>query len=155
MYSSLRILLPPNASPLLTSSRFAHTWAPPRWSLSRRRCCSGLGPKVSWCRGISCRRMEVVYHRYPGAVSGFCGPVLDAVTPDLPAGLTARPLTPTDLDAAYAVYSGAEVEDSGHLAIEPEDIAGDWARPSFDLATDSIGVFDGERLIGAAEVTTG
>jgi len=74
---------------------------------------------------------------------------------DLPPGLTARPLTPADLDAVYAVYAGAEVEDAGHLAIEPEDIAGDWARPSFDLATDSIGVFDGERLVGAAEVTTG
>ena len=74
---------------------------------------------------------------------------------DLPPGLTARPLAPADLDAVYAVYAGAEVEDAGHLAIEPEDIAGDWARPSFDLATDSIGVFDGERLVGAAEVTTG
>ena len=75
------------------------------------------------------------------------------MTTDLPAGLTARPLTPADLDAAYAVYAAAEVEDAGHLAIEPEDIAGDWARPSFDLATDSIGVFDGDRLVGAAEVT--
>jgi len=75
------------------------------------------------------------------------------VTNDLPPGLTARPLTTDDLDAAFAVYSGAELEDSGHLALEPEDIAGDWARPSFNLATDSIGVFDGERLVGAAEVT--
>ncbi len=77
------------------------------------------------------------------------------MTTDLPSGLTARPLTPDDLDAAFAVYSGAELEDSGHLALDPEDIAGDWARPSFDLATDSIGVFDGDRLVGAAEVTTG
>ena len=75
------------------------------------------------------------------------------MTNDLPPGLTARPLTTDDLDAAFAVYSGAELEDSGHLALEPEDIAGDWARPSFNLATDSIGVFDGERLVGAAEVT--
>ncbi len=77
------------------------------------------------------------------------------MTTDLPAGLTARPLTPNDLDAAFAVYSGAELEDAGHLALEPEDIAGDWARPSFDLAADSIGVFDGDRLVGAAEVTRG
>ena len=74
---------------------------------------------------------------------------------DLPAGLTARPLTTADLDAAFAVYSAAELEDSGHLALEPEDIAGDWARPSFDLAADSIGVLDGERLVGAAEVARG
>jgi GNAT superfamily N-acetyltransferase len=78
---------------------------------------------------------------------------LGLVSTDLPPGLTARPLTPDDLDAVYSVYAGAEVEDAGHLAIEPEDIAGDWARPSFDLATDSIGVFDGDRLVGAAEVT--
>jgi mycothiol synthase len=77
------------------------------------------------------------------------------VTTDLPPGLIARPFTPADLDAAYAVYSAAEVEDAGHLALEPEDIAGDWARPSFDLATDSVGVFDGGRLVGAAEVTRG
>ena len=77
------------------------------------------------------------------------------MTTDLPPGMTVRPLTPADLDAAYAVYSRAEVEDSGHLALEREDIEGDWARPSFDLATDSVGVFDGERLVGAAEVTTG
>ena len=77
------------------------------------------------------------------------------MTTELPPGLTARPFTLADLDAAFAVYSAAELEDAGHLALEPEDIAGDWARPSFDLATDSIGVFDGDRLVGAAEVTTG
>ena len=73
----------------------------------------------------------------------------------LPAGLTARPLTPTDLDAVYAVYAADEVEDAGQLAIEPEDLAGDWARPSFDLATDSVGVLEGDRFVGAAEVTRG
>jgi mycothiol synthase len=77
------------------------------------------------------------------------------VTTDLPPGLTARPLTLDDLDVAFGVYSAAEFEDSGQLALEPEDIAGDWARPSFDLETDSIGVFDGDRLVGAAEVTRG
>ncbi len=77
------------------------------------------------------------------------------MTTELPPGLTARPFTLDDLDAAFAVYSAAELEDSGRLALEPEDIAGDWARPSFDLAADSIGVFDGDRLVGAAEVTRG
>jgi mycothiol synthase len=73
----------------------------------------------------------------------------------LPRGFTARPLTLTDLDAVYAVYAADEVADSGQLAIEPEDIAGDWARPSFDLSTDSIGVLDGGRVVAAAEVTRG
>lgn len=82
------------------------------------------------------------------------GPVLVLVnTAPTPPGLTARPLALADLDAAYAVYSAAELEDSGQLALEPEDIAGDWARPSFDLAADTIGLFDGDELVGAAEVT--
>lgn len=75
--------------------------------------------------------------------------------PPLPPRLTARPLTNADLDDVYAVYAAAEVEDSGHLAIEPEDIAGDWARPSFDLSSDSIGVLDGDRVVAAGEVTRG
>ena len=75
--------------------------------------------------------------------------------PGLPPRLTTRPLITDDLEAVYAVYAADEVADSGHLAIEPEDIAGDWARPSFDLATDSIGVLDGDRIVAAAEVTRG
>ena len=77
------------------------------------------------------------------------------MTPALPAGLTARPLTHADLEDVYAVYAAAEVEDAGQLAIEPEDLAGDWARPSFDLSSDSVGVLDGDRFVGAAEVTRG
>jgi hypothetical protein len=47
MYSSLRVLLPPKARPLLQSSRFAQICAPPRWALSRGRWCTGLGPNIS------------------------------------------------------------------------------------------------------------
>lgn len=72
---------------------------------------------------------------------------------DLPPGLTARPLALDDLDEAYAVYAEDELEDAGVLAIEKEDIEGDWARPSFTMASDTIGLFDGGRLVGAAEVT--
>ena len=71
-------------------------------------------------------------------------------TPPPPAGLTARPLTPTDLDEVYAVYAAAEIADAGHLAIEPEDLAGDWSRPSFDLAHDSIGLFENGHVVAAA-----
>ncbi len=47
-YSSLRVLLPPNASPLLQSSRFAYSSTlPPRWALSRRSGWIGVGPNVS------------------------------------------------------------------------------------------------------------
>ena len=67
-------------------------------------------------------------------------------------GLTARPLTPDDLQAAFAVYSAAELADVGIVMLEPEDIESDWDRASFDLATQSVGVFDGDTLIGGAEV---
>lgn len=70
-----------------------------------------------------------------------------------PAGLSARALGRADLDATYAVYAAAEIEDAGTLALEKEDIEGDWARPSFDLTRDTVGVFEGARLLGAAEVT--
>jgi mycothiol synthase len=78
--------------------------------------------------------------------------VTTALPPGLPRGLTARPFTHADLDAAYAVYAADCVEDAGHLAIEHEDIEADWARPSTDLAADTMGVFEGGRLLGAAEV---
>lgn len=82
-------------------------------------------------------------------------PPLVLVTTDLPAGLTARPFRHTDLEAVFAVFAADEVEDAGHLALEVEDIAADWARPSVSLETDSMGVFDGDRLLGGAEVTRG
>lgn len=77
------------------------------------------------------------------------------VTTDLPPGLTARPFRHGDLDAVYAVFAADEVEDAGHLALEVEDIAADWARPSCSLETDTMGVFEGDRLLGGAEVTRG
>ena len=59
----------------------------------------------------------MVYHRY-WCVQHRAWTILGR--DDRPAqGLTARPLTQADLDAAYAVYAAAEVEDAGRLAIEP------------------------------------
>src|SRR4029453_11484457 len=54
MYSSLRVLLPPKASPELQSSRLAQTVAPPRCPVSRSSRWTGLGPNVSGYRGKSC-----------------------------------------------------------------------------------------------------
>lgn len=70
----------------------------------------------------------------------------------LPSGLNMRPLTTDDLRAAFEVYSQAEIADVGTLMIEPEDIESDWERASFDISTQSVGVFEGEHLVGAAEV---
>lgn len=78
------------------------------------------------------------------------------VSPDadlpLPEGCTVRPLTREDLEPAFHVYSCAELEDSGVIAVERADIEADWSRPSMDLALDTIGVFRADRLVGAAEV---
>ncbi|WP_406831313.1 GNAT family N-acetyltransferase [Pedococcus sp. KACC 23699] len=71
---------------------------------------------------------------------------------NLPDGLTCRPLEMSDAHAMYELFAAAEVADTGEVAIEPEDIAGDWQRPSFDLAQESIGVFEGSMLVAAAEV---
>ncbi len=78
-------------------------------------------------------------------------PAIPPPSVPLPAGLTTRALDPADLAATFAVYADAELADTGQVALEPEDIESDWQRPSFDLATQSVGVFDGDRLVGAAE----
>ena len=88
---------------------------------------------------------------------GSMGPFDDAAAtdgfaPHLPAGLVARPLETTDARAMYELFAAAEQADTGAVAIEPEDIEGDWQRPSFDLAQESIGVFSDSVLVAAAEV---
>jgi mycothiol synthase len=70
---------------------------------------------------------------------------------ELPEGLTTRPLELTDAAAVTAVMAAEELADIGEVAIEEADIVGDWQRPSFDLATSTVGVFDGDRLVGYAE----
>ncbi|GAB3581056.1 GNAT family N-acetyltransferase [Calidifontibacter terrae] len=74
---------------------------------------------------------------------------------NLPTGLSQRALGDGDLDATFEVYAAAELADCGKLSLEAEDIESDWARSSFDLATQSVGVFAGEVLIAAAEVFLG
>ena len=69
----------------------------------------------------------------------------------LPEGLTTRPLVVADARAVTAVMATEELADIGEVVIEEADIVGDWQRPSFDLASSTIGVFDGERLVGYAE----
>jgi GNAT superfamily N-acetyltransferase len=74
---------------------------------------------------------------------------------DLPAGLTTRPLRPDDAPAVFGLMVDAQTHDIGEAAIDLEDIVGDWQRPSFDLATQSVGVLDGEDLVAYAEVAGG
>ena len=71
---------------------------------------------------------------------------------DLPDALAARPLRMSDARAMYELFAASERADTGEVAVEPEDIEGDWQRPSFDLGQESIGVFEGSTLVAAAEV---
>jgi mycothiol synthase len=73
----------------------------------------------------------------------------------VPEGLTSRPLVESDARAVYEVMAAQEQADLGTVEIEEADIIGDWGRPSFDVSARTIGVFDGEELVGYAEVTHG
>ena len=73
-------------------------------------------------------------------------------TVHLPAGLTQRPLRIHDATPVYEVMAAEQQRVLGRVDIEEADIVGDWARPSHDLSTQSIGVFDGDRLVGYAEI---
>ena len=70
-------------------------------------------------------------------------------------GLSARPLMRSDAAAVTALMADCEQHDVGEVLIEEADIVGDWQRPAFDLASQSVGVLDGERLVAYAEVYKG
>jgi mycothiol synthase len=69
----------------------------------------------------------------------------------LPRGLTTRPLHLSDASAVTAVMAADQLAVLGRVVIEEADIVGDWQRPSHDVAAGTIGVFDGDRLVGYAE----
>ncbi|GAA1912871.1 GNAT family N-acetyltransferase [Nocardioides hwasunensis] len=70
----------------------------------------------------------------------------------LPDGLSTRPLRTSDAHAVFVLMAAQEQEDVGEVAIEESDIVSDWARPSHDLGSRSIGVWDGETLVAYAEL---
>ena len=72
--------------------------------------------------------------------------------PELPAGLTTRPLQRSDARAVFELMAAQERADTGLVAIEEADIVSDWARPSHDLGARSVGVLDGEVLVAYAEL---
>src|SRR4051794_8114227 len=78
------------------------------------------------------------------------------VVPDplaLPAGLTSRPLVMSDARAVFEVMAAQEAHDLGEVAIEEADIVGDWQRPSYDVSAGTVGVFDGDTMVGYAELS--
>jgi len=72
----------------------------------------------------------------------------------LPEGLTSRVLTMDDARAVFEVAAAQEQHDIGRTEIEPADIVSDWSRPSWDVATHTIGVFDGDRMAAYGEITS-
>ncbi|MGH3361014.1 MAG: GNAT family N-acetyltransferase [Nocardioides sp.] len=72
--------------------------------------------------------------------------------PALPEGLTARPLTTDDAPGVFEVVADQERDDLGQVDISLEDDLSDWQRPSYDIATSTVGVFDGDRLVAYGDV---
>jgi mycothiol synthase len=64
-------------------------------------------------------------------------------------------LTLSDSAGVFAVMAAQERHDVGEVSLEEADIVADWQRPSYDVSASTIGVFDGDRLVGYAEVMSG
>ena len=71
---------------------------------------------------------------------------------ELPAGLSAAPYTAEALDAVFAVAAEQQQHDIGRVDVETADFEADWQRPSFDFATMTMGVYDGDRIVAFAEL---
>jgi GNAT superfamily N-acetyltransferase len=72
---------------------------------------------------------------------------------DVPASLTTRALTSADAEAVFAVAAADEEAALGRVEVELADIIADWQRPSFDLSSRSVGVFDNDLLVGYGQLT--
>ena len=71
---------------------------------------------------------------------------------NLPAGLSTRPLTLDDAPAVAELIVAEELDDVGESDVTLEDVVAEWQRPSYDVATSSLGIFDGERLVAYADL---
>ena len=76
----------------------------------------------------------------------------DESRPTLPEGLTTRPLVRVDARAVFELMAAQQLADVGEVSIEEADIVSDWAVPSHDLGARSVGVWDGDLLVGYAEL---
>ena len=73
----------------------------------------------------------------------------------LPETFFARPATMADQHAAYELVAGAEQHDDGLVEIDEGDIEAAWSAPGANLATMTALVFDGDSLVGMAELSDG
>ncbi len=70
----------------------------------------------------------------------------------LPLGLMWRPATMGDAEAVTELVAVCEIAATGEREIEVEDVRSEWRRASVHLEDDTVLVFDGSRLVGAAQV---
>ncbi|GAA5024468.1 GNAT family N-acetyltransferase [Terrabacter aeriphilus] len=91
----------------------------------------------------------------PADPTGSPVPVEALHLPATATGLTTRPLSAQDAADVTALMAACEHHDVGEVLIEEADIVGDWQRPGFDLATQSVGVLADGRLVAYAEVFKG
>ncbi len=70
----------------------------------------------------------------------------------LPDGYTTRPVTMDDAASVAALVAAEELHDIGEVLIEEADYVADWQRPSFDLDTATVSVWQGEELAAFAMV---
>ncbi|HTG46039.1 MAG TPA: GNAT family N-acetyltransferase [Actinomycetota bacterium] len=66
---------------------------------------------------------------------------------DLPDGLTARSLTPDDVDAVVAMINACEIADTGEVMWDRADLLADSSTDGFDRERDWIGVLDDEAFV--------
>lgn len=79
------------------------------------------------------------------------------VSLDLPGGLTTRPATAEDIPVLVELVVAAEEHDHEDHAVEidTEDFVMGFGRVGFDTSVDSVLVFDGDLLVGWAEIYRG
>jgi GNAT superfamily N-acetyltransferase len=68
----------------------------------------------------------------------------------LPHGFRSRPAEPNDLDEVAALVSACELADLGETMVTRDDIAADWAQPSFDLTCDTVVILMDDRIVAHA-----
>jgi mycothiol synthase len=69
----------------------------------------------------------------------------------LPKGFSSRPAEPNDLEEVAALVSVCELADLGETMVTRDDIAADWAQPSFDLLKDTVVILMGDRIVAHAQ----
>jgi mycothiol synthase len=77
---------------------------------------------------------------------------MTSMTLSLPQGYTVRPVEMADASTVTALVAAEELHDIGEVLIEEADYVSDWQRPSFDLETQTIGVWGDGELAGFAMV---